>query len=60
MRPVRIPMAIEADRAEIMKHMMIEPSAPIRAVCQEKYLNIGRKFGAEARARARHERLTAK
>ena len=53
-------MAIEADRAEIMKHMMIEPSAPIRAVCQEKYLNIGRKFGAEARARARHERLTAK
>ena len=60
MKPIRMPMAIEAKAAETIKHMMIEPTAPINAVCHEKYLNVGRKFGAEAKSKAKHERFTAK
>lgn len=60
MNPMSTPIAIDAKAAETMKHMMIEPTDPISAVCHEKYLNVGRKFGAEARSSARHERFTAK
>jgi hypothetical protein len=40
--------------------MIIDPIAPINAVCQEKYLNVGRKLGAEAKSSAKHDKLTAK
>jgi hypothetical protein len=60
MRPINMPMEIDANAGETMKHMIIEPMAPINAVCHEKYLNVGRKFGADARSKARQDRLTAK
>jgi len=57
---MRTPIAIDAYDGETIKHMIIEPMAPTRAVCHEKYLNVGRKFGADARSNAKHERFTAK
>ena len=33
--------------------------SPARAVCHEKYLNVGRKLGAEAQSRPRHARSHA-
>jgi hypothetical protein len=40
--------------------MIIDPTAPIKAVCHEKYLNVGRKFGADAKSSAKQDKLTAK
>jgi hypothetical protein len=40
--------------------MIIDPIAPTNAVCQEKYLNVGRKFGADAKSSAKHDKFTAK
>lgn len=53
-------MAIDANIDETIKHMITDPTAPITAVCQEKYLNVGRKFGAAARSSAKQEIFTAK
>jgi hypothetical protein len=59
-RPVKIPIAIEANVVDTIKHMIIDPIAPTNAVCQEKYLNVGRKFGADAKSSAKHDKFTAK
>jgi hypothetical protein len=59
-KPIKTPIAIEAKAVETIKHIIIEPTAPIKAVCQEKYLNVGRKFGADAKSSAKHDKLTAK
>ena len=58
--PIKTPIAIDANAAETIKHMIIDPTAPIRAVCHEKYLNVGRKFAADAKSSAKHDRYTAK
>ena len=51
-------METAAKRGE-MKNIIEEvPRSPTREVCQEKYLNTGLKFGAEARSRPRQARLT--
>jgi hypothetical protein len=51
-------MDTAANRGE-MKNIMVEvPTRPTRLVCQEKYLKVGRKFGAEARSSPIQARLT--
>lgn len=40
MNPIRTPIAIDAKAADTIKHIIIDPTAPTKAVCQEKYLNV--------------------
>ena len=58
MRERQSRMETAAKRGE-MKNIMVEvPMRPTRLVCQEKYENVGLKFGADARSSPRQARLT--
>ena len=50
--------ATAAKRGEVKNIMVDVPIRPTRLVGHEKYLKVGRKFGAEASSRPRQARLT--
>ena len=53
-------MAIEAYSTEVINVIETEPIIPNKAVCQVKYLKVGRKLGADAKSKARHAKLIPK
>jgi hypothetical protein len=48
----------EAFNGEIRNIIIVEPREPTKHVIQEKYLNVGLKFGADASSRPRHATFT--
>ena len=50
-------IAIAAYRGETTNIITPQPNNPKNAVVDEKYLNDGRKFGAELKSSARHARF---
>ena len=60
MRAINKPIAIEAYSTDTINVIDIDPTIPTRAVCHEKYLNVGLKLGALAKSSAKHAKLTPK
>lgn len=57
---IKSPMAIDAYSTETIKVIVMQPIIPSKAVCHEKYLKVGLKFGALARSKAKQAKFTPK